>query len=68
MRRGEHKLTIDQLQKYDMVVQSLIEMGVDVVYPVELPAQSSLNLDGKNSFEPVVCRYLYIRCVNGIAD
>ncbi|ORY10754.1 amidase signature domain-containing protein [Clohesyomyces aquaticus] len=42
------------LQKYDMVVQSLIEMGVDVVYPVELPPQSSLNLDGKNSFEPIV--------------
>ncbi|KAF2106938.1 amidase signature domain-containing protein [Lophiotrema nucula] len=42
------------LQKYEMVVQSLIEMGVDVVYPVELPAQSSLNLDGKNSFEPIV--------------
>jgi amidase len=42
------------LQKYDMVVQSLIEMGVDIVYPVELPAQSSLNLDGRNSFEPIV--------------
>ncbi|PVI04609.1 amidase signature enzyme [Periconia macrospinosa] len=42
------------LQKYEMVVQSLIEMGVDVVYPVELPSQSSLNLDGKNSFEPIV--------------
>lgn len=42
------------LQKYDMVVQSLIEMGVDVVYPVELPAQSTLNVDGKNSFEPIV--------------
>jgi hypothetical protein len=39
-----------------MVVQSLIAMGVDIVYPVELPAQSSLNLDGKNSFEPIVCR------------
>lgn len=45
-----------QLQKYDMVVQSLIEMGVDIVYPVELPPQSSLNLDGKNSFEPIVCK------------
>jgi hypothetical protein len=43
------------LQKYDMVVQTLIQMGVDIVYPVELPPQSSLNLDGKNSFEPIVC-------------
>lgn len=42
------------LQKYDMVVQSLIEMGVDIVYPVELPSQSSLNYDDKNSFEPIV--------------
>ncbi|KAF2638485.1 amidase signature enzyme [Massarina eburnea CBS 473.64] len=42
------------LHKYELVVQSLIEMGVDVVYPVELPSQSSLNLDGKNSFEPIV--------------
>lgn len=49
-------LTWLQLQKYEMVVQSLIEMGVDIVYPVELPSQSSLNLeDGKNSFEPIVC-------------
>jgi amidase len=39
-----------------MVVQSLIEMGVDVVYPVELPSQNSLNYDGKNSFEPIVCK------------
>jgi amidase len=44
-----------QTQKYDMIVQSMIEMGVDVVYPVELPNQSSLTLDGKNCFEPVVC-------------
>jgi amidase len=44
------------LQKYDMVVQSLIQMGVDVVYPVELPSQSSLNLDGKNCFESIVCK------------
>ena len=43
------------LQKYDMVVQSLIEMGVDIVYPVDLPSQSSLNhADDKNSFEPIV--------------
>ncbi|KAF2277986.1 amidase signature enzyme [Westerdykella ornata] len=43
------------LQKYDLVVQSLIQMGVDIVYPVELPPQSSLNLeDGTNSFEPIV--------------
>ncbi|KAB2108123.1 hypothetical protein AG0111_0g4509 [Alternaria gaisen] len=41
-------------QKYDMIVQSMIEMGVDVVYPVELPNQSSLTIDGKNCFEPVV--------------
>ncbi|KAF2191499.1 amidase signature enzyme [Zopfia rhizophila CBS 207.26] len=41
-------------QQYEMVVNSLIEMGVDVVYPVELPPQSSLNADGKNSFEPIV--------------
>ena len=32
-------------------------MGVDIVYPVELPPQSSLNLDGKNSFEPIVCEF-----------
>jgi len=44
-----------QTQKYDMIVQSMIEMGVDVVYPVELPNQSSLTIDGKNCFEPVVC-------------
>ncbi|KAF2677883.1 amidase signature enzyme [Lentithecium fluviatile CBS 122367] len=42
------------LQKYEVVVQSLIEMGVDIVYPVELPSQSTLNLDGRNSFEPIV--------------
>ncbi|CAG5179210.1 uncharacterized protein ALTATR162_LOCUS9088 [Alternaria atra] len=42
------------IQKYDMIVQSMIEMGVDVVYPVELPNQSSLTIDGKNCFEPVV--------------
>ncbi|KAF2734772.1 amidase signature enzyme [Polyplosphaeria fusca] len=42
------------LQKYEMVVQSLIEMGVDIVYPVELPPQANLNLDGKNCFEPIV--------------
>ncbi|KAF2448138.1 amidase signature enzyme [Karstenula rhodostoma CBS 690.94] len=42
------------LQKYDMVVQSLIEMGVDIVYPVEPPSQSSLNHDGANAFEPIV--------------
>lgn len=33
-------------------------MGVDVAYPVELPALSSLNLDGRNSFEPIVCKLL----------
>ncbi|KAF1964182.1 amidase signature enzyme [Bimuria novae-zelandiae CBS 107.79] len=45
------------LQKYDMVVQSLIEMGVDIVYPVPLPSQSSLNHPSQpdqNSFEPLV--------------
>ncbi|KAF2714645.1 amidase signature enzyme [Pleomassaria siparia CBS 279.74] len=42
------------LQKYDAVVQSLIEMGVNIVYPIELPSQASLNIEGKNSFEPVV--------------
>ncbi|KAH7558848.1 amidase signature domain-containing protein [Bipolaris maydis] len=41
-------------QKYDMIVQSMIEMGVDVVYPVELPNPMSLTIDGKNCFEPVV--------------
>lgn len=50
-------LTGDQIQKYDMVVQSMIEMGVDIVYPVELPNQSSLTINGKNCFEPVVCEY-----------
>lgn len=44
-----------QTQKYDMIVQSMIEMGVDVVYPVELPNPMSLTIDGKNCFEPVVC-------------
>jgi len=48
---------IMQTQKYDMVVQSMIEMGVDIVYPVELPNQSSLTIDGRNCFEPVVCRH-----------
>lgn len=38
-----------------MVVQSMIEMGVDIVYPVELPSQASLTIDGQNCFEPVVC-------------
>lgn len=44
-----------QTQKYDIIVQSMIEMGVDIVYPVELPNQASLTIDGKNCFEPVVC-------------
>lgn len=39
-----------------MVVQSMIEMGVDIVYPVELPSQASLTIDGQNCFEPVVCK------------
>lgn len=42
------------IQKYDTVVQRLIAMGVDVVYPVELPSQSTLNINGRNSFEPIV--------------
>ena len=46
-----------QTQKYDIVVQSMIEMGVDIVYPVELPNQSSLTMDGRNCFEPVVCKH-----------
>ena len=46
-----------QTQKYDMVVQSMTEMGVDIVYPVELPNQSSLTIDGRNCFEPVVCKH-----------
>ncbi|KAL6150262.1 hypothetical protein ACJQWK_00144 [Exserohilum turcicum] len=41
-------------QKYDTIVNSMIEMGVDVVYPIELPNQASLTVDGKNCFEPVV--------------
>jgi len=40
-------------------VQTLIDMGVDVVYPVELPPQSNLNLDGQNSFEPIVCKLFH---------
>ncbi|EDU42724.1 amidase family protein [Pyrenophora tritici-repentis Pt-1C-BFP] len=44
----------ERFMKYDMIVQSMIEMGVDIVYPVELPNQSSLTIDGKNCFEPVV--------------
>jgi hypothetical protein len=40
----------------------MIEMGVDIVYPVELPSQSSLTVDGKNCFEPVVCKYCRRRC------
>jgi hypothetical protein len=43
-----------------MVVQSMIEMGVDVVYPVELPSQASLTIDGKNCFEPVVCKFMLV--------
>lgn len=52
---GAYNADMMQTQKYDMIVQSMIEMGVDVVYPVELPNQSSLTIDGKNCFEPVVC-------------
>jgi len=33
----------------------MIEMGVDIVYPIELPSQASLTIDGQNCFEPVVC-------------
>ncbi|KAF2201136.1 amidase signature enzyme [Delitschia confertaspora ATCC 74209] len=40
--------------KYDAVVQSMIAMGVDVVYPVELPPLSDLSLHGKNCFESIV--------------
>lgn len=47
-----------QTQKYDMIVQSMIEMGVDVVYPIELPNPMSLTIDGRNCFEPVVCMLL----------
>jgi hypothetical protein len=43
-----------------MVVQSMIEMGVDVVYPVELPSQASLTIDGQNCFEPVVCKLVLV--------
>lgn len=50
-----------QVHKYDTVVQRLIEMGVDVVYPVELPSQSTLNINGRNSFEPIVCK-LHLHC------
>jgi len=42
------------LQRYDNMVQTLIQMGVDIVYPVELPPQSELSLDGQNTFEPIV--------------
>lgn len=45
-----------------MVVQSMIEMGVDIVYPVELPSQTSLTIEGKNCFEPVVCRCFRAKC------
>jgi amidase len=34
----------------------MIEMGVDIVYPVELPSQASLTIEGQNCFEPVVCK------------
>jgi amidase len=44
----------------------MIEMGVDVVYPVELPNQSGLTIDGKNCFEPVVCKLLRIDRLLGI--
>ena len=52
---GDYDADMIQTQKYDMIVQSMIEMGVDIVYPVELPNQVSLTIDGKNCFEPVVC-------------
>jgi hypothetical protein len=39
-----------------MVVRSMIEMGVDIVYPIELPSQASLTMDGQNCFEPIVCK------------
>lgn len=38
----------------------MIEMGVDVVYPIELPNQASLTVDGKNCFEPVVCKSIIL--------
>jgi hypothetical protein len=34
----------------------MIEMGVDIVYPIELPSQASLTMEGQNCFEPVVCK------------
>jgi amidase len=55
-------LTRSKLQKYEMVVQSMIEMGVDIVYPVELPSQASLTIDGQNCFERVVCKFCCRRC------
>jgi hypothetical protein len=42
----------------------MIEMGVDVVYPVELPSQASLTIDGQNCFEPVVCEFVLAFLVN----
>lgn len=31
------------------------ELRVDMKYPIELPKPDNLGLDGRNSFEPIVC-------------
>jgi Asp-tRNA(Asn)/Glu-tRNA(Gln) amidotransferase A subunit family amidase len=44
------------VKKYNTVVQRMKAIGAQVVFPVELPSQASLTIDGKNCFESVVCK------------
>jgi hypothetical protein len=46
------------VKKYNLVIQRMRAMGAQVVFPIELPSQASLTIDGKNCFEPVVCKSL----------
>lgn len=46
----------------------MIEMGVDIVYPVELPSQASLTIEGQNCFEPVVCKFSQLQLKMACAD
>ena len=45
------------IKNYNLVIQRMRSMGAQVVFPVELPSQASLTIDGKNCFEPVVCKF-----------
>lgn len=51
------------VMKYENVVKKLTEIGLDVAHGVELPSLSSLNLDGRNTFEPIVY-HEFKECLN----